>query len=231
MIRLKAYTEGLLLSKTEICETVIKQTLRKAEETLEYKVIKPKQTFHFNPPISIEGSWMIRLTSLEVYSSFFNITKENKKFELCKSADEKRGGVSYERIRDEIEKHLGISEITATKLQDDILRPILFEEYSEQVTKRMKDDNYLRILAVYVTSRFQDFEGFLKTEIDLVEDDIRLVLDESNSKFITYEVQPGFCTFKDFSVTALTILQPEYEGYHKVIDIEFHDIAMKNKLL
>ena len=194
-------------------------------------MIKPKQTFHSNPPISIEGSWMIRLTSLEVYSSIFKITNENNKFELCKSADENRGGVSYERIRDEIERHLNISEITATKLQDDILRPILIEEYREQVTKRMKDDNNLRILAIYVTSIFQDFESFLKTEIDLVEDDIRLVLDENNSNFITYEVQPGTCTFKDFSVTALTILQPEYEGNHKVIDIEFDDIAMKNILL
>ena len=27
-------------------------------------------------------SWMIGLTSLEVYNSFFNITEENNKFEL-----------------------------------------------------------------------------------------------------------------------------------------------------
>ena len=42
----------------------------------------------------------------------------------------------------------------------------------------MKDDKYMLILAMYVDSIFQDFETFLRTEIDLVEDDVRLVLDE-----------------------------------------------------
>ena len=35
---------------------VIGQTHRTAEETLEYKMTKPRETFHFNPAISIEGS-------------------------------------------------------------------------------------------------------------------------------------------------------------------------------
>ena len=41
------------------------------------------------------------------------------------------------------------------------------------------------ILSVYVSSILKDFESFLKTEVDLVEDDNRLVLDEYNSSFIT----------------------------------------------
>ena len=56
MIQPKNETEDLLLSKTEICETLIKQTHRKAEKTLEFKRNKPRETFHFNPPIPIEGS-------------------------------------------------------------------------------------------------------------------------------------------------------------------------------
>ena len=51
MIRLKIQTEDLLLTKTESCETLIEQTHRKAEETLEFKSTKPIETFHFNPPI------------------------------------------------------------------------------------------------------------------------------------------------------------------------------------
>ena len=39
----------------------------------------------------------------------------------------------------------------------------------------MKDVEGMRILANYVSPVFQDFESFLRTEIDLVEDDIRLV--------------------------------------------------------
>ena len=55
-IRPKNETEGLLLSTTKNCETLIEQTHRKAEETLEFKMIQSKQTFHFKPSIPIEGS-------------------------------------------------------------------------------------------------------------------------------------------------------------------------------
>ena len=56
MIRLKKETEDLLLSITKNCETLIEQTHRAAEETLEFKTGQSKQTFHFKPPIPIEGS-------------------------------------------------------------------------------------------------------------------------------------------------------------------------------
>ena len=70
-----------------------------------------------------------------------------------------------------------------------------------------------------------------RTQVDLDEDDIRLVLDEYNSKFITYELQPGIYTFKDISEVLFNILQPEYPGFSNVIDIEFDDITMKTKLV
>ena len=75
-------TEELILSIIENCQMLIKQTHREAEETLEIKVVQPRETFHFNPPISIEGSWMIRLTSFEVYNPILNITEINNEFEL-----------------------------------------------------------------------------------------------------------------------------------------------------
>ena len=98
-------------------------------------MIKPRKIFHFNPPISIEGSWMIGLIDLEVYNSIFNITEQNNKLQLYKFPDEKLGGVSCEEIRNEIENDLDISDITATDLEDDIIAPIIIEEYREQVTK------------------------------------------------------------------------------------------------
>ena len=69
MIRPKNKTECLLLSIASNCETLIEQTHRKAEETLEYKMMKPRKPFHFNPPMQIKGDWMIGLTGLEVYNS------------------------------------------------------------------------------------------------------------------------------------------------------------------
>ena len=82
MIRPKNETEDLPLFITKNCETLIKQTHTKHEETLEFKLTKAKETFLFNPPISTEGFWMVRLTSLEVYNSFLNKNDDNCKFEL-----------------------------------------------------------------------------------------------------------------------------------------------------
>ena len=50
MIRPKK-TEDSLFSKTKNCETLIEQFYRKAEETLEFILIEPRETFHFNPLI------------------------------------------------------------------------------------------------------------------------------------------------------------------------------------
>ena len=52
-------------------------------------------------------------------------------------------------------------------------------------------------MAGYIRSMFQDFESYLRTEVDLVEDDIRVVLDENISIFITYELEEGVYTFRD----------------------------------
>ena len=199
MIRPKNQTEDLLLSITKNCETLIEQTHRKAEETLEFKMIKPKETFHFRIPIQVKGDWMIGLTDLEVYNSIFNITKENNKFEVYKLTYEKADGITYEKVRDEIERDLDIEDITAADLQDEIIGPIIIEEYEKQVTKRMKDEQYMTILTIYTNSVFQDFESFLRTQIDLVEDDIKLVLDEYNSSFITCELELGIYSYKDIT--------------------------------
>ena len=231
MMRPKNETEDLLLSITKNCETLIEQTHRKAEETLEFKMTKPKEAFHFKPPIPIEGSWMVGLVDLEVYNSVFNITEENNKFKLYKFPDEKAGGITYTKVRDEIEKDLGFEDITATDLQDDIIGPIIIEEYNEQVTKRMKDEQYMNILAIYNSSVFQDFESFLRTQIDLVEDDIKLVLDEYNSSFITYELDPGIYSYRDISEALFYILQSEYPSSDSEILIRLDDITRKTKLV
>ena len=95
----------------------------------------------------------------------------------------------------------------------------------------MKDDDYMRILAIYVNSIFQDFKNFLKTEVDLVKNDIMLVLDEYNSSFSSYKITPGIYTFKDLSKALFNILQLEYPESSSEIVIEFDDITRKTKLV
>ena len=231
MIQPKNETEELLLSITKCCKIPMDQTHRKAEETLDFKMIKSKQTFHSKPPIQVKGDWMIGLTDLEVYNSVFNITEENNKFQLYKFPDEKIDSITYTKVRDEIERDLDISDITNEDLQDDIIAPIIIEEYKKQVTKRMEDGGYMNILARYINSVFQDFETFLRTQIDLVERDIKLVSDEYNSSFVTYEIDPGIYTFKDLSIALFNILQHEYPSSDSEIHIRLDDITRKTKLV
>ena len=191
LIRPKPETEDFLLSKTKNCETLIKKTLRKTEETLEFKFTKPLETFYSKPPISIEGSWMIGLTSFEASNFIFHITEENIKFDIDIFPDSKKVAITYEKVRDEIEKDMVFSDITAADIQDEILGPIIIEERGEEISGRMEDREYMNILAGYTRSIIQDFEGCIRTETDLVEDDIRLVLDKFNSSVISYELLPG----------------------------------------
>ena len=104
MIRPKNETEDLLLSITKNCDMLIEQTKSRPEKTLEFKMNKPRKTFHFKPSISLEGSWMIGLTSLEVYNFIFNLTEENNNFKLYIFPESKIGGISYTKVRTEIEK-------------------------------------------------------------------------------------------------------------------------------
>ena len=53
MIRPKNEIEYLLLSVTKNCETIIKQTQTRPQEIDEFKLNELRETFHFNPPISV----------------------------------------------------------------------------------------------------------------------------------------------------------------------------------
>ena len=95
----------------------------------------------------------------------------------------------------------------------------------------MKNDKYLDILAGHTRSRIQEFERYLRTEIGLIEDGIRLVLHDFNSNFVTSDLQTGIYIFRDLSEVVFNILQPEYLGPTRVSDIEFDDLTMKTKLV
>ena len=116
MIRTKTMTGELLLSVTKNCETLFEQTYGKSEETFESKVTNRRQAFHFNPVVEAKEDCMIGLTSVEVYISILNVNTTNIKFKLYKNPDGETVSVSYEKVRNEIERYLDISNITATDL-------------------------------------------------------------------------------------------------------------------
>ena len=87
----------------------------------------------------------------------------------------------------------------------------------------------MKILGSCIMSIVQDFESYLRTEVDLVEDNNRVVSDEYNSSFITYEVEPGFYSFKDISKSLFNILNPEHPPSSDTIVIGLDDITRKTK--
>ena len=223
MIRPKNETENLLLSITKNCQTLIKQTHRKAEETLEFKMIKPRETLHFKPPILIEGEWMLGLTDLEVYNSIFNITEENNKFEIYRDMSDKFG---FLELKDEIEEILDISHIADDHLNDEILGPRIIDEFIKLSNEKKNTDGYMMILLAYANSPFRDFETYLRIVVRLDEKDIQLFLKEYNSHFITYELPPGIYSIQDILDTINT-----FSGHMETIQINYDDISMKSKII
>ena len=223
MIRPKNETEDLLLSITKNCETLIKQTHRKAEETLEFKMIKSRETFHFRPSIQIQGDWMIGLVNLEVYNSVFNITAKNNKFDIYRDSSNKFGFIE---LKDELEEILNISHITNEHLNDKVLGPHIIEEYSKLSHEKINTDGYMILLLGYSRSLFRDFESYLRIVVGLEKEDIQLILKQYNSHFITYELAPGIYTIQDIS-DAIHI----FSGHSEIIQIEYDDISMKTKII
>ena len=210
MIRPKNETEDLLRSITKKCETLIEQTHTKPQETLEFKMIKQRQTFHFSPLIQINGIWMIRLTDLEIYNSIFNITEENNKFEIYRDRSTKFG---FLELKDELEEILHIPHNTPEHLQDDEIGPRNIDELYK-LSHEKKSDGLMMLLLGYARSKFRDFESYLRTVFGLDEEDILLILKQYNSHFVTYELTPGIYTIQDISDTIHT-----FGGHSEIIEI------------
>ena len=184
---------------------------------------KPKEIFHFTPPMEIKEDWMIGLTDLEVYNSIFNITEENNKFEIYRNMSNKFG---FLELKDEIEEILDISHITDDHLKAEILGPHIIDELIKLSTEKKNTDGYMMILLAYAKSPFRDFETYLRIVVRLDEKDIQLVLKEYNSHFITYELPPGIYSIQDILDTINT-----FSGHMETIQIEYDDISMKSKII
>ena len=148
----------MLLSITKNCETLIEQTHTRAGETLEFKLIKPREIFSFRTPsnLGLDSKWMIVLTTLEVYLSVFITTKDSNNFEFyTDSFDE----FSFADIKEEFKETLGLSDITPTHLQHDLVGPHTHGAYEILGSEKLSTDIYLIIMMGYARSPLRDFES------------------------------------------------------------------------
>ena len=220
-IRLKSETKDLLLSLTKNCETFIEKTHREAEETLEFELNKPRETFLFNPPIAIEGSWSLVLCSLEGYKSVFNVITTKIRFELYTNNFDK---FSFEELKDELMEILTTSDITPYHLQHEKIGPRIIEAYKKVILEKSSTDGYIILLMGYARSPFRDFESYPTIVVVLDEDDIELVSKQYKSIFVKYEIVPGVCSIKDIADAVYTMGDRE-----RTLQIEHDDIIMKTK--
>ena len=180
-------------------------------------MFKPKETFDFRPPVHIQGSWMIGLTSLEVYNSVFNITEEKNKFKLYRDTSNKFG---FLELKDELEQILNISHISQEHLQDDVIGPQIIDEFLKLSHEKRNSDGYMILLLGYSRSLFRDFQRYLRIVVGLDEEDIQSILKQYNSHFITDELTPEIYTIQDISDTIQT-----FSGHSEIIQIEYDDIT------
>ena len=106
-------------------------------------MIKPRETFHFNPPIQINGNWMIGLTSLEVYNFIFNITERNNKFEIYRDTSKKFG---FSELIDELEEIHNITHISQEHLQDDVIGPRIIDDFLKLSHEMKNSDGFMILL-------------------------------------------------------------------------------------
>ena len=132
--------------------------LTKPQETLEFELTKSKETFSFKPPIQIEGSWVIGLTSLELYNHIFNITEENNKLDLYTGTFDE---FSLTELKDELEEMRSVSDITPSHLQHEVIVQRNNKAYKKLRLEKSSTDGYLILLMGYARSPFQDFESYL----------------------------------------------------------------------
>ena len=74
--------ESLLLTIAKSNQEIVENTHSKSQETLEFKMTKQKESFSFDVPLQLNEKWMMGETSLEVYSTVYNITNSNNKLEI-----------------------------------------------------------------------------------------------------------------------------------------------------
>ena len=224
MIRLKIETEDLILSITKNFETLIKQTQRKAEETLDLKLTKTKETVPFETPNvnqRILDSWVNEFRSMQFF--FKNITEENYNIELYTDNFEES---SFQQLKDELQEIVNLIDTTPEDLKDDILGPRVIQAYKNIRYGKSSTAGYIMLLMGCAKSLFRALESYLRIVVGLNEDDIHMNLTHYTSHFITYERPPRKSSIKDIS--EIVYIKSDRPGN---LQLEYDDISLKTKLV
>ena len=219
MIQSTNKTDDLLLSITKNCDALIQQTHTKPQETLEFKLSQPKQIFTFTPSnnLGFDSKVIIGLANVEVYTSLYNLTEQNNKFDLYTDTFDE---FLFEELKDELEEILSISDITPKHLQRQIIGQCIIQACKKLRSEKSSTDGHLLLLRGYARSQFRDFGSYLRIFVGLDKKNIQLILKQNNSYFLSFELPPGFCSIRDISDVVYTM------GDHKgTLQVEYDEMA------
>ena len=93
-----------------------------------------------------------------------------------------------EDVKDKLEEVLGVSDSTDEDLQKETRGPFIFKDSRNLI----KHDGYGVLLGGYIPSISQNFDSYLRTEFDLVKDDIKLILKQLKLNICTLKNIHGF---------------------------------------
>ena len=206
---------------------------------MEFKLTTSREIFSFERSLNLGLDYycMFGLTHLEVHNSILNITEETNKLEIyTQPLDDE---FSYNQLKDNVAELLGLSDISAEVLQNEILGTEVIETYRKLSIEKSRTDGYHILLLRYVHSLFRNFESYLRILTGLNENDIQL---KYNSNFITCKISPGVYAFLDISEVLSSDFQNEfeirgrlrpnqkYDGSDSII-IESDNVILINKLI
>ena len=216
--------ELLLLIKKHT-DTLIKNTLTKPQETLEFKMNKQRQTFSFNPPINLleEDKWLLAVSSFECTNSVFNITNENNSFSIIIPGHYETEFA--EKIIDDLNKLL---ELKSLELHVDEVRKRGNKIKIGDIEYQLSDfDNQKNeILEELKNAKYNDLED-LVYRMRLSYDEIMGILNLNyiSTKRTGYSLNPGIYEVFDLNNTLKHILPDNVK-----INITIDDIRLKSNL-
>ena len=196
----------LLLFIKKHTDTLIEQTKRQPQDTLEFKMDKQKQTFSFNPPINLleEGKWLLAVSLFECTNSVFNITNENNSFSIIIPGHYETE--SAQKTIDELNNLLELRSQNGIELHVEQVRKkglILINDYSLSSLGMFKDE----ILEELKNVKYNDLED-LVYRFKLTYDEIMDILDLKYipTKRTGYSIEPNIYNVVDLNKTLKNIL-------------------------
>ena len=197
--------EFLLLIKKHT-DNLIEQAKRKPQETLEYKMLRSKQTFSFNPPLNLveESKWLLGVSSLECKNSVFNITDENNSFSIFVLGD-------YQNKSDEktIDEKSKLLKLRSLELHVKKVRKRSYQiKIGDKECKLSDFDTFKEeILEVLKKAKYNNLED-LVYKFQLTYDEIINILDLKYflTKRIGYSLKPDSYQVSDINNTLKNIL-------------------------